>query len=47
MLALRDEDGDGMADEPMIAAADLPSVHGIIIAGEEIYLATPMTIYLG
>lgn len=47
VLALRDEDGDGMTDEPMIAASDLPSVHGIIIEGEAIYLATPMTIYLG
>jgi glucose/arabinose dehydrogenase len=47
VLALHDEDGDGMADEPVVAASNLPSVHGIIIDGEQIYLATPTTITVG
>lgn len=47
VIALRDEDGDGMAEEPTIVADQLPSVHGIIIDEETIYLATPVTIYLG
>ena len=45
VLALRDEDGDGKADDaPMIVATDLPSVHGILIQGAQIYLAMPTTI---
>ncbi len=45
VLALRDEDGDGKADsDPMIVASDMPSVHGILIQEDQIYLATPTTI---
>lgn len=47
VIALRDADGDGMADEPTVVADQLPSVHGIIIDEETIYLATPVTIYVG
>ncbi len=45
VIALRDEDGDGKADgDPMIVATDMPSVHGILIQDDQIYLATPTTI---
>ncbi len=47
VLALGDDDGDGVADEPVVAASNLESVHGIIIDGGQIYLATPTTIYRG
>src|SRR5690606_23091115 len=47
VLALRDEDGDGMADAPVTVASNLESVHGIIIEGDQIYLATPTTIFVG
>jgi len=47
VLALRDEDGDGKADAPIVAAAGLTTVHGIIIQGDQIYLATPTTVTVG
>lgn len=48
VLALRDEDGDGQADgEPITAAAGLTAVHGIIIQGNQVYLAQPTTITVG
>jgi glucose/arabinose dehydrogenase/Cu/Zn superoxide dismutase len=48
VLALRDDDGDGQADDPPITAtAGLTSVHGIIISGTQVYLAVPTTIYVG
>lgn len=47
VLALRDEDGDGMADAPVTVVSGLDSVHGILIDGDQIYLATPTTIYAG
>lgn len=48
VLALRDEDGDGRADgEPITAAAGLTSVHGILIQGDQVYLAMPTTITVG
>jgi glucose/arabinose dehydrogenase len=47
VLALRDENNDGRADEPLVVASDLELVHGIIIDGDQIYLATPTTIYGG
>lgn len=48
VLALRDEDGDGRADgEPITAAMGLTAVHGILIQGEQIYLAMPTTVTVG
>lgn len=48
VLALRDEDGDGAADgEPITAAAGLTAVHGIVIQGDQIYLAQPTTVTVG
>jgi glucose/arabinose dehydrogenase len=48
VLALRDEDGDGRADgEPITAAAGLTAVHGIVIQGDQIYLAQPNTVTVG
>lgn len=48
VLALRDEDGDGQADgEPITAAAGLTAVHGIVIQGDQIYLAQPNTVTVG
>lgn len=48
VLALRDEDGDGQADgEPITAAAGLTAVHGILIQGEQVYLAMPTTVTVG
>jgi glucose/arabinose dehydrogenase/Cu/Zn superoxide dismutase len=47
VLALRDDDGDGSADDPIVATSGLTSVHGILISGTQIYLAVPTTIYVG
>lgn len=48
VLMLQDKDGDGKADTPpAIAISNLPSVHGILIKGTDIYLATPTTIWKG
>ncbi|HMQ53251.1 MAG TPA: superoxide dismutase family protein [Anaerolineae bacterium] len=47
VLALRDDNEDGLADEPVVVASDLELVHGIIIDGNQIYLATATTIYVG
>jgi glucose/arabinose dehydrogenase len=48
VLALRDRDDDGQVDmPPLVAASELPSVHGIIVQGTDVWLATPTTIYKG
>jgi glucose/arabinose dehydrogenase len=48
VIALMDEDGDGAADSPpMTATTELTGVHGIVITGNQVYLAIPTTIYRG
>lgn len=48
VIALMDSDGDGMADgDPVIATSELTQVHGIVITGTQVYLATPKEIYRG
>jgi glucose/arabinose dehydrogenase len=47
VLALRDEDGDGQAEDPILVVAGLEGVHGIIVRENQIYLATPTTVYVG
>ena len=48
VIALMDEDGDGVADDkPITATTELTSVHGIVITGNQVYLARPTTIYRG
>lgn len=46
VLALRDVNGDGQADELMIVADNLPMVHGIAIHGNNVYLAAPKTVWV-
>jgi glucose/arabinose dehydrogenase len=48
VLAFLDEDGDGAADgPPATATAELTDVHGIVITGNQVYLATPTAIHTG
>jgi glucose/arabinose dehydrogenase len=48
VIALRDENGDGMAEmPPMIVTSELPYVHGILINDGQMYLATATAIYRG
>ncbi len=44
VLALRDDDGDGVADGREVVAR-LPAVHGIAVDGRQVYLATVDTVY--
>ncbi|MCX6049383.1 MAG: superoxide dismutase family protein [Chloroflexi bacterium] len=46
VLALRDENNDGMAEAPITVTTGLTSVHGILIQDDQLYLATPTTIYV-
>jgi glucose/arabinose dehydrogenase len=41
VMAIRDKDGDGEADEEKTVAKNLPKVHGIAIHEGKLYLATP------
>lgn len=45
VLALRDTNGDGHADERRTVAAGLPGVHGIALHGGELYLAASTTVW--
>jgi glucose/arabinose dehydrogenase len=48
VLAFVDADGDGAADgNPVTATTELTQVHGIVITGNQVYLATPREIYVG
>jgi superoxide dismutase, Cu-Zn family len=42
--ALRDEDGDGQADNSQVVVEGLDGVHGILIREDQLYLATPTEI---
>lgn len=44
VLALRDSDGDGVADSREVVVR-LPAVHGIGVDGRQVYLATVDTVY--
>ncbi len=46
VLALRDTDGDGRADERTEVVPDLPRVHGIAIHDGNVYLATVREVYV-
>lgn len=46
VLALRDTDGDGKADERRVAASGLPTVHGITLHEGKVYLATDERIWM-
>lgn len=46
VVALRDTDGDGKADETKVVLKDLPQVHGIALRGKQVYLATPAEVWL-
>jgi glucose/arabinose dehydrogenase len=47
VIALTDEDGDGVADEPYtVVASNLPFMHGIAWNGELLYLATDTHVYV-
>ncbi|CAN5406412.1 hypothetical protein BH10CHL1_BH10CHL1_01000 [soil metagenome] len=46
VLALRDENNDGTAEEPITVTTGLTNVHGILIQDNQLYLATPTTIYV-
>lgn len=46
VLALRDQNNDGVAEAPITVTMGLTSVHGIAIRNNQLYLATPMTIYV-
>lgn len=44
VVMLRDDDGDGMADEP-VTVASRPGMHGIAFHGDQVYLATVKDVY--
>jgi Raf kinase inhibitor-like YbhB/YbcL family protein len=44
VVLLRDTDNDGAADKQIVVAT-LPQVHGIVIAGERVFLATVNDVY--
>ncbi|MFN8489347.1 MAG: superoxide dismutase family protein [Caldilineaceae bacterium] len=46
VLALRDQNNDGVAEAPITVTTGLTGVHGITIRNNQLYLATPMTIYV-
>lgn len=46
VIALRNTQGDGRADEMRTVASNLPLVHGITIREGKLYLATPTTVYV-
>lgn len=45
VTALRDNDGDGMADTERTVVSGLSGVHGIALHQGKLYLATPTTVY--
>lgn len=45
VLALRDLNGDGRADEQQVVASNLTGVHGITVRDSALYLATPTHVY--
>lgn len=45
VIRLMDEDGDGMAEPFTVVTEGLAGVHGILIQGDQIYLADPKHIY--
>lgn len=45
VLALRDSDGDGRADEQRVFASNLTGVHGIALHAGSIYLASSSTVW--
>jgi glucose/arabinose dehydrogenase len=47
VLLLADSDEDGVADAPVVAASDLPLVHGIVFREDQVYLATDTTVLRG
>lgn len=46
VVALRDRDGDGVAEERRTVVASLPQVHGIHVANGRMFLATVKEIYV-
>jgi len=48
VIALTDQDGDGVADVPQVnvVASDMPYVHGITFNGNQVYLVTDTTLYV-
>ncbi|MBC7940925.1 MAG: sorbosone dehydrogenase family protein [Chitinophagaceae bacterium] len=45
VLALRDADGDGVAESQTVFAANLAGVHGIARLGSDLFLASPSTVW--
>lgn len=45
VVALRDRDGDGRADETRVVAASLPMVHGIALRGTQVWLVSPTQLW--
>lgn len=45
VLALRDANGDGVAELASVFARDLPGVHGVDIEGDTVYLASATTVW--
>lgn len=46
VLALRDRDGDGRAEEKAVVASRLEGVHGIVLHDGRAYLASPTQVYV-
>ena len=44
-VMLKDADGDGKADAP-VTVASRPGMHGIVFAGDKVYLATVNDVYV-
>ncbi|MDQ3459304.1 MAG: PQQ-dependent sugar dehydrogenase [Deinococcota bacterium] len=47
VVALRDSDGDGQADDRQTVASELEGVHGVAIHEGRLYLANPTTVWVG
>jgi glucose/arabinose dehydrogenase len=45
VVALRDTDGDGRADDRRKFVTGLPGVHGVAVQGDQVYLASSTTIW--
>jgi glucose/arabinose dehydrogenase len=46
VIALRDRDGDGQAEQRQVVISGLPGVHGLTLHQGRMYLATPRTVYV-
>jgi glucose/arabinose dehydrogenase len=46
VIALRDRDGDGQAEQRQVVVSGLPGVHGITLHQGRMYLATPRTVHV-